>query len=41
MSRPHTLAERGADKRYTGKEWVGAHDELSVGECMTAIEEDE
>ena len=27
--------------RYTGKEWVGVHDELSVGDCMKAIEEDE
>ena len=27
--------------RYTGKEWVGVFDELSVDECMKAIQDDE
>ena len=27
--------------RYTGKEWVGIFDELSVDECMKAIQDDE
>lgn len=27
--------------RYTGKEWVGIFDELSVDECMNAIQDDE
>ena len=27
--------------RYTGKEWVGVLDALSVEECMTAIQDDE
>ena len=27
--------------RYTGKEWVGVLDALSVDECMKAIQEDE
>jgi hypothetical protein len=25
---------------YTGKEWVGIFDALSVDECMTAIQDD-
>ncbi len=27
--------------RYTGKEWVGVFDALSVDECMKAIQDDE
>jgi hypothetical protein len=27
--------------RYTGKEWVGIGDQLSVDECMKAIQDDE
>ena len=27
--------------RYTGKEWIGVHDELSADECMQAIQDDE
>ena len=27
--------------RYTGKEWVGVLDALSVDECMKAIKDDE
>jgi hypothetical protein len=27
--------------RYTGKEWVGVFDDLSVDECMKAIQDDE
>ena len=26
--------------RYTGKEWVGIGDDLSVDECMKAIQDD-
>ena len=27
--------------RYTGKEWVGVADALSVDECMKAIQDDD